>query len=47
MMSEVSVIGLGARGSALAAAFLNRDHATTVSNRSAGKADALVAAGCV
>lgn len=47
MMGDVSVIGLGAMGSALAAAFLNRDHATTVWNRSTGKADALVAKGAV
>ena len=44
---EISVIGLGAMGSALAAAFLNRGLATTVWNRSAGKADALVAKGAV
>ncbi len=47
MMSDVSVIGLGAMGSALAAAFLNRNHATTVWNRSVGKADVLVAKGAV
>lgn len=46
-MSAVSVIGLGAMGSALAAAFLNRGLAPTVWNRSAGKADALVAKGAV
>ena len=44
---EVSIIGLGAMGSALAAAFLKGDHPTTVWNRSAGKADALVARGAV
>ncbi len=47
MTSGASVIGLGAMGSALAAAFLNRGHATTVWNRSAEKADALVAKGAV
>ncbi len=46
-MSDVSVIGLGAMGSALAAAFLNRGFVTTVWNRSAEKADALVATGAV
>lgn len=45
--SPVTVIGLGMMGSALADGFLNRDHATTVWNRSAGKADALVAKGAV
>jgi len=42
-MSDVSVIGLGAMGSALAAAFLRHGLTTTVWNRSAGKADALAA----
>lgn len=41
----VSVIGLGMMGSALAGAYLRAGHRTTVWNRSAGKADALVAQG--
>ncbi|WP_405786723.1 NAD(P)-binding domain-containing protein [Streptomyces sp. NBC_00029] len=41
----VSVIGLGNLGQALADAFLTQGHPTTVWNRSAGKADALVARG--
>ncbi|WP_409492211.1 NAD(P)-dependent oxidoreductase [Amycolatopsis sp. cmx-11-12] len=41
----VTVIGLGAMGKALAAAFLAAGHPTTVWNRSAGKADSLVADG--
>jgi len=43
----VTVIGLGAMGSALAGAFLNNDHPTTVWNRSSSKADPLVARGAV
>ena len=43
--APVSVIGLGMMGSALAAACLRAGHPTTVWNRSAGKADALVAQG--
>ncbi|MEU1755206.1 NAD(P)-binding domain-containing protein [Micromonospora matsumotoense] len=39
------MIGLGMMGSALAGAYLRADHRTTVWNRSAGKADALVAQG--
>jgi 3-hydroxyisobutyrate dehydrogenase-like beta-hydroxyacid dehydrogenase len=42
---QVSVLGLGAMGSALAAALVQAGHATTVWNRSAGKADNLVAQG--
>ncbi|MGW0391230.1 NAD(P)-dependent oxidoreductase [Streptomyces sp. NPDC003042] len=41
----VTVIGLGEMGFALASAFLNGGHPTTVWNRSPGKADALVANG--
>ncbi|MFF3085403.1 NAD(P)-dependent oxidoreductase [Streptomyces nojiriensis] len=41
----VSVIGLGNLGQALADAFLTKGHPTTVWNRSAGKADALVERG--
>lgn len=41
----VTVVGLGAMGSALAAAVLRAGHPTTVWNRSAGKAQALVDAG--
>jgi 3-hydroxyisobutyrate dehydrogenase-like beta-hydroxyacid dehydrogenase len=40
-MSEVTVIGLGAMGSAIASAFLNAGRATTVWNRSAEKTLAL------
>ncbi|GGZ32827.1 NAD(P)-dependent oxidoreductase [Streptomyces poonensis] len=42
---SVSVLGLGAMGSALASALLKAGHETTVWNRSAGKADDLVAQG--
>jgi 3-hydroxyisobutyrate dehydrogenase-like beta-hydroxyacid dehydrogenase len=41
----VSVLGLGAMGSALAAALVKAGHPTTVWNRSAGRADDLVARG--
>ena len=41
----VSVIGLGMMGAALAGAYLRAGHRTTVWNRSAGKADALVEQG--
>ncbi|MGI5170082.1 NAD(P)-dependent oxidoreductase [Spirillospora sp. CA-253888] len=43
----VTVIGLGLMGQALAAAFLKGGHPTTVWNRTAAKADALVAQGAV
>jgi 3-hydroxyisobutyrate dehydrogenase-like beta-hydroxyacid dehydrogenase len=43
--SPVSVLGLGPMGSALAGAFLDHGHPTTVWNRTAGKADALAARG--
>ncbi|MCM0678363.1 NAD(P)-binding domain-containing protein [Micromonospora phytophila] len=42
---QVSVLGLGAMGSALAAALVKAGNTTTVWNRSAGKADNLVAQG--
>ncbi|MBB5953919.1 3-hydroxyisobutyrate dehydrogenase-like beta-hydroxyacid dehydrogenase [Saccharothrix tamanrassetensis] len=42
---RVSVLGLGAMGAALATALVEAGHTTTVWNRSAGKADALVALG--
>jgi len=42
---QVSVLGLGAMGSALAAALIEAGHPTTVWNRSPGKADGLVALG--
>ncbi|MBA9005061.1 NAD(P)-dependent oxidoreductase [Thermomonospora cellulosilytica] len=45
--TPVSVLGLGLMGAALARAFLNAGHPTTVWNRSAGKADALAAEGAV
>ncbi|MEW1550589.1 NAD(P)-dependent oxidoreductase [Streptomyces tsukubensis] len=44
---SVSVIGLGNLGQALAGAFLEAGHPTTVWNRSTAKADALVARGAV
>lgn len=46
-MSEVSVIGLGAMGSALARALLRGGHRVTVWNRTATKADPLVREGAV
>lgn len=46
-MSDVSVIGLGAMGSALAEAFLKSGLSVTVWNRSPEKAEALVAQGAV
>lgn len=45
--APVTVIGLGLMGQALAAAFVNRGCPTTVWNRSAGKAAALVSRGAV
>ncbi|WMX45626.1 NAD(P)-dependent oxidoreductase [Streptomyces roseicoloratus] len=42
---SVTVLGLGRMGSALAGAFLDAGHPTTVFNRSPGKADPLVARG--
>ncbi|MFB0842231.1 NAD(P)-dependent oxidoreductase [Paenibacillus oleatilyticus] len=45
--TPVTVIGLGMMGSALAEAFLKAGHPTTVWNRSAEKADALVAKGAI
>lgn len=44
---HVSVLGLGAMGSALARAFLAAGFSTTVWNRSPGRADTLVASGAV
>lgn len=44
-ISAVTVIGLGGMGSALASALLNAGHQVTVWNRSADKAQALVAEG--
>ena len=46
-MSDVTVIGLGAMGSALAATLIEKGHAVTVWNRTAAKAAPLVAAGAV
>ncbi|MFE8958977.1 NAD(P)-dependent oxidoreductase [Streptomyces iakyrus] len=43
--TPVTVIGLGLMGQALAGAFLRAGHPTTVWNRTAGKADGLVAEG--
>lgn len=45
--APVTVIGLGAMGTALARAFLDAGHPTTVWNRTAGRADDLVADGAV
>jgi 3-hydroxyisobutyrate dehydrogenase-like beta-hydroxyacid dehydrogenase len=45
--SSVSVLGLGAMGTALAEALLAAGHPTTVWNRSAAKAEALVANGAM
>jgi 3-hydroxyisobutyrate dehydrogenase-like beta-hydroxyacid dehydrogenase len=44
-MTAVSLIGLGAMGSALARTLIEAGHRVTVWNRSPGKAEALVAAG--
>jgi 3-hydroxyisobutyrate dehydrogenase-like beta-hydroxyacid dehydrogenase len=44
-MSDVTVIGLGAMGSAIANAFLNAGHETTVWNRSPDKVEALKRSG--
>jgi 3-hydroxyisobutyrate dehydrogenase-like beta-hydroxyacid dehydrogenase len=46
-MSDISVIGLGAMGAALAGAFLEAGKKVTVWNRSSGKAEALVGKGAV
>ncbi|MFJ8914732.1 NAD(P)-dependent oxidoreductase [Amycolatopsis sp. NPDC102389] len=43
--TPVTVLGLGSMGSALAGAFLDAGHPTTVWNRTASKADPLVARG--
>ncbi|MDT6982787.1 NAD(P)-dependent oxidoreductase [Streptomyces lusitanus] len=45
--APVSVVGLGLMGQALAAAFLEAGHPTTVWNRTAAKADRLVTEGAV
>lgn len=47
MKSDVSVVGLGAMGVALAGAFMNDGYSTTVRNRSATKAVELVAKGAI
>ena len=44
---SVTVLGLGSMGTSLADAFLKAGHPTTVWNRSAARADALVARGAV
>ena len=44
-MSDISVIGLGAMGSALARTLLQNGYAVTVWNRTAEKAGPLVSAG--
>lgn len=43
----VTILGLGPMGQSLAGAFLKNGHRTTVWNRSAGKADSLIAQGAV
>ncbi|MFI6908774.1 NAD(P)-dependent oxidoreductase [Nonomuraea sp. NPDC050394] len=45
--TPVTVVGLGPMGHALAAAFVNAGHPTTVWNRTAAKADGLLAQGAV
>ncbi|MEO3829029.1 NAD(P)-binding domain-containing protein [Actinomadura sp. B10D3] len=45
MKSHVAVLGLGEMGSALAGAYLDGGHPTSVWNRTPGKADGLVAKG--
>ena len=44
-MTEITIVGLGAMGSALAGAFLGAGHATTVWNRTSSKMDPLLALG--
>jgi len=44
-MSNISIIGLGAMGQALAVCFLRQGHIVTVWNRTPGKASSLVAEG--
>lgn len=44
-MTEITMVGLGAMGSALARAFLGAGHATTVWNRTSSKMDPLLALG--
>lgn len=44
-LAPVTIIGLGPMGQALAGAFVNSGHPVTVWNRTAGKADALIAQG--
>lgn len=46
-MTDISVIGLGAMGSALADTLLRNGHSVTVWNRTAGKAEPLAGAGAV
>jgi len=46
-MSDVTVVGLGAMGSALAATLIEKGHVVTVWNRTAARAAPLVAAGAV
>jgi 3-hydroxyisobutyrate dehydrogenase-like beta-hydroxyacid dehydrogenase len=45
VMEKISVIGLGAMGSAIAACLMKKGHAITVWNRSPGKMEPLVALG--
>ncbi|MBB6409267.1 NAD(P)-dependent oxidoreductase [Mesorhizobium sangaii] len=46
-MSDITVIGLGAMGTALTEAFLDKGHVVTVWNRSPAKAQALAAKGAI
>src|SRR5947207_14947279 len=43
--TEISIVGLGAMGTALARALLHRGHRASVWNRSRGKAETLAASG--
>jgi 3-hydroxyisobutyrate dehydrogenase-like beta-hydroxyacid dehydrogenase len=47
LMTEITLVGLGPMGSALGNALLSKGHTLTVWNRTASKADALVAAGAI
>ena len=44
-MSDITMIGLGAMGSALARAFVKADHSVAVWNRTSSKTEPLVALG--
>ena len=44
---KITVLGLGKMGHAIASRLIDREHSLTVWNRSAGKADDLVAKGAI